>query len=1063
MQKWDAKKLTDIPRKGIMTSEPEIVKILREEERIKNCQETSTCDAKKIIKSDDLMLENSDNPTVLLEPFQTRCNTLSPDHLAIIYRNTFENSLLSILVLDAQKRIISWNSYTEELLRKRDVELYLQSVASLHSTNEWSTLERKLENQMGLQHQIETKILAKNQVTLDVVVSLCSLKNDNGKNLGYLYIIKNISEQKQYKKHLESIIQYSNESISLLDANCQYLMVNNAFLSQLGRKREDVLGKTYHDFHSPEQTKEFTQKLTWVLEHGLPLKDTHSTNENWFTRTINPVKDSTNSKINEVLVISTDITENKKTQDLLLEKENLHHTMFDFFPHAILLIDKDGVILDTNETITEWVTCPPHQIKGMNFHNLPLFTKEAKKSIKKIFSKGKPAKKIPSVEIDVLSKDGEPRRGIIYTSPLLNKQAEGFGYLVVLSDVTKRKCNEEIMKIKDNAIDSSICPITFIDLKGKMTYANDSFLRMWGYTNNKDVIGKSVTKFWLAKQQSDEIFQSLGDKEQWIGEITGIRKDSTTFQAQLYANIIKNCSAQPVTIMGFYIDNNQDIKTIETPIESEKRFQVVLENSLDMIYQFNIKNQTCDYVSPSSVKIIGYAPKEMITYPIKKIEEFIHPEDSLQWTHHLEMLAASHQRKENTVQSIEYRFKHKTRGYRWVRDTFTTIFDEKNAPEYVVGSIEDITERKKVWEELVKSEEKYRILAETSADGVFTTDSLGRLTYVNPSFEKLCARRKSQILATPFRNYLLEDSVYFFQQIFIDVRKKNDKIENVELELVSSNGDIIPIEVNIAPLTKQTEFGGVVCTVRDITQRREIEDELKKNERLKTEFMNIAAHELRSPVTPIKGYLDLIIHDNESNEKIKNWAKISLRNAERLLKLVNDILDVSRLDSDTMRFDMEKIDPVEFLNEIVEDMRPAIINKKLEFQVNMPTQLPHIIGDKIRLSQVLKNLIGNALKFTDCGFIGLDVEKKDNHILIAVVDTGIGISQDELKKIFTKFYQAYTGEDRNNEGTGLGLFISKEIIKKHNGTIWAESEIGKGSRFIIQLPYIYKMIVDFKT
>jgi len=182
--------------------------------------------------------------------------------------------------------------------------------------------------------------------------------------------------------------------------------------------------------------------------------------------------------------------------------------------------------------------------------------------------------------------------------------------------------------------------------------------------------------------------------------------------------------------------------------------------------------------------------------------------------------------------------------------------------------------------------------------------------------------------------------------------------------------------------------------------------------------MNIAAHELRSPITPIKGYLDLIIHDTESNEKVKNWAKISLRNTDRLLKLVNDILDVSRLDSDTMRFNMEKINPVELLNEIVEDMKVIITNKKLEFRVNIPVQLPYIIGDKNRLSQVLKNLIGNSIKFTDFGFIALEVEKKDNYLLISVEDTGIGISNGELKKIFTKFYQAYTGEDRNNEGTG---------------------------------------------
>ena len=226
--------------------------------------------------------------------------------------------------------------------------------------------------------------------------------------------------------------------------------------------------------------------------------------------------------------------------------------------------------------------------------------------------------------------------------------------------------------------------------------------------------------------------------------------------------------------------------------------------------------------------------------------------------------------------------------------------------------------------------------------------------------------------------------------------------------------------------------------------------------------MNIAAHELKSPVTPIKGYLDLIIQDTDTSDQVKNWGKISLRNAERLLKLVNDILDVSRLDSDTMRFDMEKLDTVEILDEIAEDMRAPVTAKGVELIADIPKNLPNIIGDKNRLSQVLKNLIGNAVKFTDHGSITLGAEKKEDHILLTVEDTGIGISQDELKKIFTKFYQAYTGDDRKNEGTGLGLFICKEIVGKHNGEIWAESKLGKGSKFLIKLPYVHKMTVDFK-
>ena len=1045
-----------------MSEEPEIVKILREEERLRAAQSHSTSVTNTVIQSPDNDTASSEGSSLLLESFKGKKDTFHPEHLQSISQVLFEGRFFALVVLDTQKRIISWNTYTEHLLRKTNVDLYLQSISSLHSTDEWVRIEKTLTQSFDTQHHIETQILVKNTGPLDVVVSLVRLQNDAGKHLGYLYIIKNITKQKQAESYLNSILKFTDDVLFLLDSTGHYLMANQALVSQLGSSFEDVLGKTYTDFHSPSETKEFTPKLSWVFEHGLAIKDIYCEKGNWFFRALYPVKDPATQHVTAVLVLLKDITENKKTEEMLLEKEHKYHTMFDVFPQSIVLVDKNGTILEVNERITEWTSQHAQDIHGTNFLTLPFLTEESKRKIKKIFSKTKLPKRITHFEIEKRIPKTKKRIGLVYISPLKNDQGALFAYLFVISDITEQKHIEELLRIKDSAIASSLSAITFLNLNGKVTYVNDSFLQMWGFTSQKEIIGKSILQFWKSKDQFIEVMNGLKNKQEWIGELTGQRKDNTTFQVQLCAEMIKDDYGKPICIMGSYLDITRYKKAVKALSESEKRFQVVLENSLDMIYQYDLNTGACDYVSPSSVKIVGYPSEEMMSFTLKKIEEFIHPEDRMSWTLHMKTIM-SPQQKQNTIQTIEYRFKHKTRGYRWMRDTCTGIYGDKNNAVSIIGSLEDITERKKVWEELVKSEEKYRILAETSADGVFTTDALGRLTYVNPSFEKLCGRRKSQILATPFRKYLLEDSVYFFQQIFIDVRKKNDKIENVELELVAGDGDIIPIEANIAPLTKQTEFGGVVCTVRDITQRREIEDELKKNERLKTEFMNIAAHELRSPVTPIKGYLDLIIHDNESNDKIKNWAKISLRNAERLLKLVNDILDVARLDSDTMRFDMEKIDPVEFLNEIVEDMRPAIINKKLEFRVSIPTSLPHIIGDKNRLSQVLKNLIGNSLKFTDCGSIGLEVEKKENHILVTVSDTGIGISQDELKKIFTKFYQAYTGEDRNNEGTGLGLFISKEIIKKHNGTVWAESEVGKGSRFIIQLPYVYKMIVDFKT
>ena len=382
--------------------------------------------------------------------------------------------------------------------------------------------------------------------------------------------------------------------------------------------------------------------------------------------------------------------------------------------------------------------------------------------------------------------------------------------------------------------------------------------------------------------------------------------------------------------------------------ESKEKFRVVLENSLDMIYQLNIKTNTYDYVSPSSIKMLGYSPEEIISFGVKKMNDLIHPDDKKILKNHFNKLV-NHKKEKETTQALEYRIKHKNLGYRWVSDIRSVIFDENDEAVAIVGNAKDITEQRKVWDEMVKSEEKYRVLAETSADGVFTTDVLGRLTYINPSLEKMMGRRKSKILATPFKNYLSESSVYSFQQIIVDIRKNDQKMENIELEITHEEGYDIHVEANIAPLKKEGVFVGIECALRDVSEREKVVRELKKSENLRTEFMNIAAHELKSPVTPIKGYLELIESDKDVDEKIRNWARIALRNAERVLLLVNDILDVSRLDTDTMRFNMEKIDSVKILDDAAEDMKPAIENKNLKFIKEIPKDLPEIFADKYRL------------------------------------------------------------------------------------------------------------------
>ncbi len=388
----------------------------------------------------------------------------------------------------------------------------------------------------------------------------------------------------------------------------------------------------------------------------------------------------------------------------------------------------------------------------------------------------------------------------------------------------------------------------------------------------------------------------------------------------------------------------------------------------------------------------------------------------------------------------------------WVEGIgWNTTFEGK---ESNIIFLRNITDRRKTWDSLIKLEKKYRAIAEMSADGIVTLDTMGKVRYVNPSFQNITKYKEPILIGKIFRELLSDESVYQFQQMILDVRKKNAAIKLLELELINGEHQLVPIELSMSPLYKEGLLQGFVCTIHDISDRKRMEEEMRKSEQLKTDFMNIAAHELKSPVTPIKGYLDLIISDDETDDKIKQWAKVSLRNAERLLLLVNDILDVSRLDNDTMSFEMKKMDSSELVNTIIEDMEPCVNQKNLSFNLSVPENLPAIFGDYHRLEQVLKNLFTNALKFTDEGSIGFDVRVESNRLIISVSDTGIGIDPDELDLIFEKFYQADTAESRKHEGTGLGLFICNEIIHKHKGTITAESAPGKGSTFTITLPIL---------
>lgn len=233
-----------------------------------------------------------------------------------------------------------------------------------------------------------------------------------------------------------------------------------------------------------------------------------------------------------------------------------------------------------------------------------------------------------------------------------------------------------------------------------------------------------------------------------------------------------------------------------------------------------------------------------------------------------------------------------------------------------------------------------------------------------------------------------------------------------------------------------------------------VNSELQRIEIKKEEFLNIAAHELKTPLQPIIGYTDRLLKTDSVNEWGKKRLNIVLENAKHLKQLVQDVLDINKMETGIMKFAMKNIDIVQVVNDSYESFKPTIEGKGLKyvFDVKEGQGSIKMRGDINRLNQVFGNLLGNAIKFTDKGSITVKLVEKANSVTISIIDTGIGIEESDAAKLFTKFFQADGSIKRNFGGTGLGLAISKEIVKAHNGKINAKSVFGKGSEFIVVLP-----------
>ena len=378
---------------------------------------------------------------------------------------------------------------------------------------------------------------------------------------------------------------------------------------------------------------------------------------------------------------------------------------------------------------------------------------------------------------------------------------------------------------------------------------------------------------------------------------------------------------------------------------------------------------------------------------------------------------------------------------------YSQVLDLQGSTEItnITNNLNDLSEVIRLTQENLEQESKrlHSILSYMT-DGVLATNRRGQITMINDMAKKQLGVQKEDVLNKSILELLKIEDEY-------ELRDLITQIPELTIDSQDVNGEYLSLRVRFALVRRESGFiSGLVAVLHDTTEQ-------EKEERERRLFVSNVSHELRTPLTSVKSYLEALDEGALYDPVAPDFIKLSLDETNRMMRMVTDLLHLSRIDNATSKLDIELINFTAFITFILnrfDKMRNQDEEKKYELVRDYPITSVWIEIDTDKMTQVIDNILNNAIKYSpDGGKITVSMKTTDDQMILSISDQGLGIPKQDLPKIFDRFYRVDRARSRAQGGTGLGLAIAKEIIKQHNGFIWAKSEYGKGSTFTIVLPY----------
>lgn len=776
-----------------------------------------------------------------------------------------------------------------------------------------------------------------------------------------------------------------------------------------------------------------------------------------------------------------------KVNEALRESEARFRTLVDHAPEAMLVIDMDSMrFVDANNKIEQLLglsrelllntgpesVSPPFQPDGR------LSSEAAALHVAKAAAEG--VNIFEWVHWDVSGKE------ILCQVRLARLPAAGRNlFRASVIDVTEQKKAEIALKESEEKVrlllDSTAEAIYGLDLEGNCTFCNPSTLHLLGYRDQSELLGKNIHEL-IHYQKADgspccidechacQAFRSgegfhIKDEVFW-------RADGTSFPVEYRSFPIRK-QGQMLGAVVTFLDITESKQAEQALSKSQNQFRSIFENSAMGVLLLDLDGRlvTCN---PAFCAMVGYSEAEL---SFMRFKDFTYPDDIQKSLHQFKELLAGRR----DYYQFEKRYLAKSGRAVWARLTVSRVGSTEGLSDFVLAMVEDVTEQRLAEQALLQSEERYRAIFNNISDGLSVHDNYGRFLEVNPADCAMHGYTRKEMMALTVSELVHPDCCNVFEDYKTSIEATG--FYQGEVKQFRKDGSLIHVEVKGTKI-KLDHKQYYLAILRDITERKRTDEELRKYRehleelveerttelagskalaeaanRAKSVFLANMSHELRTPLNAILGFSQLLQRDATVSEIPRKHLDNINRSGEHLLGLINDVLEVSKIETGRITLKLGTFDFFALLDgvESIFDMKAR--QKRLCFRAERANNLPHfLVGDEGKLRQVLINLLGNAVKFTDEGGLTFRVSAiegtdspadkgRQRHwtLLLAVEDTGCGIAREEMGKLFQPFEQTLSGQVKG--GTGLGLAISREYACLMGGDISASSEPGRGSVF----------------